>query len=380
MGRDTLGPVKVLHVIARVNLGGTARWLETLTSEQTAAGQDVLVATGQVQAGEVEDPGAATMPLARLDRLGRAVSPLDDIAALKELRDLIGDWGPDVVNTHTAKAGMVGRAAARSLGRRRPALVHTVHGHLLKGYFSGLAVRGISMSERLMAAASDLVLAAGQKVRDDLVSARIVSADKVVVVRPGVRDFPRMDRNAARTELGISNLSDDRLVAGWLARVVRVKRPDRLAGAAMMTPGVDFIVGGDGALREGLEENASRNLRTLGWVDPPTFWSACDLAVLTSDNEAMPYSLVEAGLAGLPTVTTDAGSASEVVVDGVTGLVVPLSAEAVAEGVRRLVSDPESMAAMGSAARQRALSEFSPERMLAEHTAAYERAIALRRS
>ena len=380
MGRDTLGPVKVLHVIARVNLGGTARWLETLTSEQTAAGQDVLVATGQVQAGEVEDPGAATMPLARLDRLGRAVSPLDDIAALKELRDLIGDWGPDVVNTHTAKAGMVGRAAARSLGRRRPALVHTVHGHLLKGYFSGLAVRGISMSERLMAAASDLVLAAGQKVRDDLVSARIVSADKVVVVRPGVRDFPRMDRNAARTELGISNLSDDRLVAGWLARVVRVKRPDRLAGAAMMTPGVDFIVGGDGALREGLEENASRNLRTLGWVDPPTFWSACDLAVLTSDNEAMPYSLVEAGLAGLPTVTTDAGSASEVVVDGVTGLVVPLSAEAVAEGVRQLVADPEAMAVMGSAARQRALSEFSPERMLAEHTAAYERAIALRRS
>ena len=372
--------MKVLHVIARVNLGGTARWLETLTAEQTAAGEDVLVAAGQVQAGEVEDPGAATMPLARLDRLGRAVSPLDDIAALKQLRDLIGDWRPDVVNTHTAKAGMVGRAAARSLGRRRPALVHTVHGHLLKGYFSGLAVRGISMSERLMAAASDLVLAAGQKVRDDLVSARIVSADKVVVVRPGVRDFPRMDRNAARTELGISNLSDDRLVAGWLARVVRVKRPDRLAGAAMMTPGVDFIVGGDGALREGLEENASRNLRTLGWVDPPTFWSACDLAVLTSDNEAMPYSLVEAGLAGLPTVTTDAGSASEVVVDGVTGLVVPLSAEAVAEGVRRLVSDPESMAAMGSAARQRALSEFSPERMLAEHTAAYERAIALRRS
>ena len=370
--------MKVLHVIARVNLGGTARWLETLTAEQVAADQEVIVATGHVQGDEVEDPGADTMPLVRLDRLGRAVSPFDDLVALRELRDLIGDLQPDVVNTHTAKAGMVGRAAALSLGRRRPALVHTVHGHLLKGYFSGLAVRGISMSERLMAAASDLVLAAGQKVRDDLVAARIVSPDKVVVVRPGVRDFPRTDQAVARAELGIADLGGTRPVAGWLARIVRVKRPDRLAGAAALTPGVDFIAGGDGALRSGLEDHAPANLRTLGWVDPPTFWSACDLAVLTSDNEAMPYSLVEAALAGLPTVTTNAGSASEVVVDGVTGLVVPLSAEAVAHGVRQLVADPALMASMSAEARARALVEFSPARMLAEHTAAYERATQVR--
>jgi glycosyltransferase involved in cell wall biosynthesis len=371
--------VKVLHVIARVNLGGTARWLETLTAEQTAAGQEVVVATGHVQGDEVEDPGADTMPLVRLDRLGRAVSPFDDLVALRELRDLIGDLQPDVVNTHTAKAGLVGRAAALSLGSRRPALVHTVHGHLLKGYFSTLAVRGISMSERMMAAASDLVLAAGQKVRDDLVAARIVSPDKVVVVRPGVRDFPRMPTAQARTELGLADLTSDVPVAGWLARVVRVKRPDRLAAVAKSTPGVEFIAGGDGALRAGLDEHASRNLHTLGWVDPPTFWSACDLAVLTSDNEAMPYSLVEAALAGLPTVTTNAGSASEVVVDGVTGYVVPLSPMAVARAVQHLVSDPESMASMGAAARERALVEFSPQRMLAEHTAAYEKAIASRR-
>ncbi len=365
-------------MIARVNLGGTARWLETLTAEQAAAGQEVIVATGHVQGDEVEDPGADTMPLVRLDRLGRAVSPLDDLWAARELRDLIGDLQPDVVNTHTAKAGLVGRAAALSLGRRRPAVVHTVHGHLLKGYFSTMAVRGISMSERVMAAASDLVLAAGQKVRDDLVAARIVSPDKVVVVRPGVRDFARIPREEARAALGVGDLGA-KPVAGWLARVVRVKRPDRLAGAAIATPEVDYLVGGDGALRAGLEEHAPTNLRTLGWVDPPTFWSASDLAVLTSDNEAMPYSLVEAALAGLPTVTTDAGSASEVVVDGVTGFVVPLSADAVADAVRRLVADPGAMAAMGAAARERALVEFSPRRMLAEHTAAYEKALASRR-
>ena len=84
--------MKVLHVIARVNLGGTARWL-------------------------------------------------DDAWAVRELRDLIGDLRPDVVNTHTAKAGLVGRAAGLSLGSARPALVHTVHGHLLTGYFSSSVVR-----------------------------------------------------------------------------------------------------------------------------------------------------------------------------------------------------------------------------------------------
>ncbi len=365
-------------MIARVNLGGTARWLETLTAEQTAAGQEVVVATGHVQGDEVEDPGADTMPLVRLDRLGRAVSPFDDLVALRELRDLIGDLQPDVVNTHTAKAGLVGRAAALSLGRRRPALVHTVHGHLLKGYFSSMAVRGISMSERVMAAVSDLVLVVGSRVREDLITARIVPPDKAIAVRPGVRDFVRAPRDVARETLGIRD-SDTRPVAGWLGRIARVKRPDRLVGAAMATPGVYYFVGGDGALRAGLDERAPTNLRTLGWTEPATFWSACDLSILTSDNEGVPTSLIEAALAGLPTVTTNAGSASEVVVDGVTGFVVPLSADAVADGVRRLVSDPDSMASMGAAARERALVEFSPQRMLAEHTAAYEKAIASRR-
>lgn len=377
----------MLHVIARVNLGGTARWLETLAVEQAAAGQGVLVAAGHVQGDEIEDSAVDVLPLVRLDRLGRSVSATDDLAAFRELRELIGDLRPDVVNTHTAKAGFIGRAATRSLGRRRPAVVHTVHGHLLTGYFSSLAVRGISMAERAMARASDLVLVVGNSVREDLVAARIVPPDKAVAVWPGVRDFPTIPKSHAREQLGLSSSAPGvqaggpaRPLAGWLGRLARVKRPDRLVGAAAQVPHVDFLVGGDGALRPGVDEHAPSNLRTLGWADPQTFWSACDLAVLTSDNEGVPTSLIEASLAGLPTVTTDAGSASEVVIHGVTGLVVPRSAQAVAEGVQQLVADPGLMAAMGAAARERALTEFSPSRMLADHTAAYERALEGRRS
>lgn len=372
-------------MIARVNLGGTARWLETLSAEQIAAGQQVIVAAGGVQRDEVEDPAAGSMPLLRIGRLGRAISPLDDLDAWRELRDLIGDWRPDVVNTHTAKAGVIGRTAALSFGKRRPALAHTVHGHLLQGYFSKAAVRGIALSERLMASASDVVLVVGKRVRDDLVAAKIISPDKAVAVRPGVRDFPRISRSEARSQLGILDWIEAASasgaappIAGWLGRVTQVKRPDRLVSAAQGTSGVAYILGGDGALRAEVIDRAPRNVRALGWADPATFWSACDLAVLTSDNEGVPTSLIEASLAGLPTVTTNAGSASEVVLDGVTGLVVPLSAEGVAEGVRRLTADPDMLAAMGTAARKRALVEFSPRRMLVDHTAAYEAAIARR--
>lgn len=372
--------MKVLHVIARLNRGGTSRWLETLTAEQRAAGQEVFVATGHVQGAEVEDPASTSLPLIRLHRLGRAVDPWDDFATFRELRELMGDLRPDVINTHTAKGGLLGRLAARSLGRRRPTLVHTVHGHLLTGYFSPLAVRLVARSERVMTSASDLILAVGARVRDELVSARLVEPGKVTVVWPGVHDFPRQCRREALDSMGLPHLGEGGLVAGWLGRLARVKRPDRLLGAAIATPGVDFIVGGGGELRSGIDERAPSNFRTLGWVDSATFWSACDLAVLTSDNEGVPTALVEAALAGLPAVTTNAGSASEVVVDGATGLVVPLSAEAVARGVRQLIGDPEARAAMGAAARQRALALFSPARMLAEHTAAYERAMALHRT
>ena len=370
--------MRILHVISRLNVGGTSRWLETLTAEQLGAGDEVLVAAGHVQGVEPEDSAAMILPLKRISAMGRAISPLADLSSVREVRDLIGDWRPDVVNTHTSKAGLVGRVAARSFGGSRPAIVHTVHGHLLEGYYSGPVARGIAAQERMMASVSDLILAAGEKVRSDLIAAGIAPAAKVVAVRPGVRDGARMSRVEARQQLGLTSTPAGRAVAGWLARIERIKRPDRLAGAAMMASDADVVVGGDGSLRRGLEEHAPRNLRSLGWVDPSAFWPACDFALLTSDNEAMPYSLIEAALAGLPAVTTDAGSAREVVVHGVTGLVVPRSAEAVAEGIRTLASDPVSMVRMGVAARQRALDVFSPHQMLVEHDRAYDRAATAR--
>lgn len=318
---------------------------------------------GSVQ-GDEEESDMSDWPLVRIPELGRSISPKSDLTALRALRDLILDVQPDVINTHTSKAGALGRGAGLSLGSRRPAMVHTAHGLVISGYYSAAVSASIVAIERVLASHSDLVLAVGNSVRRDIISARIASPEKVVTVLPGVADRRR----------GVP-FSDGPLTAGWLARLVRIKRPDRLIGVAQRTPGVSYLVGGGGPLLPGLQERAPRNVVTLGWVDPCTFWDRCDMAVLTSDNEGVPTALVEAALAGLPAVATNAGSVSDIVVHGATGLVVERSPGAVAEAVRHLADDHEARLRMGAAARDRVLEEFSPERMWQRHEQAYTLAL-----
>ena len=322
-----------------------------------------MVALGSIQGGEAEED-LASWPVARIPELRRSISPASDLTALSRVRSLIHDFKPDLINTHTSKAGVLGRTAAVSIGSNRPAIVHTAHGLVLNGYFSAPTSAGIAAVERVLATQSDLILAVGNSVRSDLISARIAPADTVVTVLPGIADEGIRGR-----------VSDGPITAGWLARAVKIKRPDRLLGAARRTPDVTYVVGGDGPLRAGLEERAPANVQTLGWVEPGDFWSRCDIAVLTSDNEGVPTALVEAALAGIPAVATNAGSVSDAVLDGVTGLVVEKNAGAVAEAVRYLADDHAARHRMGAAARERALVEFSPERMWEQHQRAYELAL-----
>lgn len=359
---DAVG-VRVLHVLTRANVGGTAQWLASLVGTQTGTNAGAVVAVGATQSGEIE-ADVSGWPIVRIPELGRAASPASDLAALRSLRSIILDFQPDLINTHTSKAGLLGRVAARSLGAKRPAIVHTAHGLVLSGYYSAPMSAGIAAVERVLASQSDRIIAVGNSVRRDLVTARIAPADKVVTVLPGIVDEGIRGR-----------VSDGLITAGWLARAVKIKRPDRLLGAARRTPDVSYLVGGDGPLRSGLEERAPTNVETLGWVEPGDFWSRCDMAVLTSDNEGVPTALVEAALAGIPAVATNAGSVSDAVLDGVTGLVVEKSAGAVAEAVRYLAEDHGARHRMGAAARERALVAFSPERMWEQHQRAYELAL-----
>lgn len=353
----------VVHVIGRLNVGGPAR----LVIELARAGERTVVAAGAVQDGEVEHADLAGIGLHRVPGLGRKVRAADDARALRALTALLRAQRPAVIHTHTAKGGAIGRVAA--VPARVPARVHTFHGHLLHGYFGPRGTQAVVAVERTLALRTDRLVAVGERVRDELLAAGVGKPEQYAVIGPGVALRAGPGRRAARRRL---RLSETDAVVAFVGRLAGIKRPDRVLEVARRLPDAVFLVVGDGSRRAQLEAAAGPNVRFLGWRDDvETVYAAADVALLTSDNEGMPVTLVEAALAGLPAVTTDVGSAGEVVADGVTGTVVPIDVEALAEAVRHLLSDDGERRRRGRAAAARADELFSVSAMVGAHRRLY---------
>ena len=353
----------VVHVIGRLNVGGPAHLVAALGR----SGGRTVVAAGAVQDGEVEHADLSGVDLRRVPGLGRRVRPADDARALRSLVRLLRDERPQVVHTHTAKGGALGRAAAEPA--RVPARVHTFHGHLLHGYFGPRGRAAVVAVERALARRTDRLVAVGERVRDDLLEAGVGRPEQYAVVPPGVELGPLPDRAAARAALG---LPAGAAVVAYVGRLAGIKRPERVIEVARRVPDAVVLVVGDGSSRAELEAAAPPNVRFAGWRDDVApVWAAADVALLTSDNEGMPVTLVEAALAGVPAVTTGVGSAGEVVVDGVTGAVVPCDVDALAAAVQRLLTDDDLRRRQGAAAQERAREEYSVARMVDRHRAIY---------
>jgi glycosyltransferase involved in cell wall biosynthesis len=349
-------------VIGRLNVGGPAHLVTAL-----ARSTETVVAAGAVQYGEVEHGDLAGLQLHRIPGLGRKVRLTDDARALRALVTLMRRQPPRIVHTHTAKGGALGRVAAEQA--RVPGRVHSFHGHLLHGYFSASMTAAVVAVERALARRTDRLVAVGERVRDDLIAAGVGRPEQYAVIPPGVRLAPGPDRETARERLG---LTDDRPVLVYVGRLAGIKRPERVLQIARRLPDALVLLVGDGSQRAALEAVAPSNTRFLGWrSDVETIYAAADLALLTSDNEGMPLTLIEAALAGLPAVTTDVGSAPEVVLDGVTGVVVPVDVEAMTVATASLLGDYGLRRRLGDAGREHAAREFSVERMVRAHLRLY---------
>jgi len=370
-------PVRVAHVIARMNVGGPARILAGLLEAVEPDVLDQTLITGEVGPGE-EDwfrlRGGEDARVRRVPSFGRAVAPVADLRTLRRLTAELRRLAPDVVQTHTAKAGLLGRVAARRAGV--PHLVHTFHGHTLHGYFPRAVTAVFTALERRLAPRTDRLLAVGARVRDELLAAGVGRPGQYEVLPPGVAVPPDVDRDGARQELG---LPGGAAVVAFVGRLTAVKRPDRFIAAAHRVaaahPRTVFVVAGDGELADEVRAAAAAgpaDVRLLGWrPDVDTVLAAADLVVLTSDNEGMPLSLIEAAMAGRACVTTDVGGAGEVVEDGTTGRVVATDAAAVADAILELLGDADRLTAAGAAARDHARRRFGlpalAERVVAVH-------------
>lgn len=347
--------MRVLHVVTRMNVGGVATLVASLAEQLPNHGVETVLAIGEVQDGEVE---VADLPagVVRVPGLGRSPRASDDARALRSLRRLVRTVRPDVVHTHTAKAGVLGRLAAEGLGRPR---VHTFHGHLLQGYFSPVVSRAVVTVERALAARTDVLISSGARVGEELRAAGVGRRARWVNIPPGVI-APRA-----------AGPRESRTVA-FISRLVPVKRLDRLMEVAHLLPDVRFLVAGDGPLREGLERAAPANVKWLGWVpDVGAVYGRCELVLLCSDNEAMPLALIEGALCGLPSVTTDVGSAAEVVLHGKTGLVADATPRALADALALLLGDDDLRAAAGSAALENAQRRYTVDAMTVAHVELY---------
>jgi glycosyltransferase involved in cell wall biosynthesis len=394
-GRLTGSAVRIVRIIARLNIGGPSIQAITLTDRLT----DLGYATTLVHGREGEREGnmhhladeLGVTPVV-IDELRRDPS-LHDLAALLALIRVIRRARPALVHTHAAKAGTLGRVAAiiASVGRRRPVLVHTYHGHSLSGYFSPRVTEVYRRIERFLARRTDRLIAVSEEVRDDLVALGVATRERFEVVPLGFElarftvEGPVREQagRALRAELDVPA---DVPVVTLVARLAPIKRVDRFLGAArrlLDVPDVRFLIVGDGELHDELRRSpdASALEGRLTWTgfrrDIPAVCFASDVVVLCSDNEGTPVSLIEAAAAGVPTVSARVGGAATVVLDGETGI---LSAdngeEALSAAIRSLLEDPQLRARMGAAARVHALSAFSIDRLITDLDGLYRRLLA----
>lgn len=385
-------PIRVLRVIARLNVGGPALHVAYLTDGLADRGYETTLVAGDVARGEESMAFVADrsgIEVVRLPGLSRELSPIRDLVATVRLALLIRRLRPDVLHTHTAKAGAVGRAAAVLAGRARPrAVVHTFHGHVLRGYFGRAGSLVFRIIETALARTTDALVAVSPQVRDELVRLRVAPARKFTVVRLGIDLEPRVrhddDPAEIRRRLGID---PNRFVVGWFGRMTAVKRTEDLLDAlsALRERGVDalLLLVGDGSDRARLEELAhgrglAKSVLFLGYQEDVGRWyAACDAVVLTSANEGTPVTLIEALAAGRPVVATNVGGVADVVEDGVSGLLVrPRDTHAIAERLALLAADPARRAMMGADGRRRVLERYAVSRLVDDVDALYRSLLA----
>jgi glycosyltransferase involved in cell wall biosynthesis len=372
---------KILRVIARLNMGGPALHVAYLTAGLRERGYDTTLVAGSLARGEdsmafVAD--ARDVQIVRIDQLGREISPLRDLVATVRLAWLIRRERPDILHTHTAKAGTVGRVAALLAGRRRPRIVvHTFHGHVLRGYFGPVRSWFFLLLERWLASRTTALIAVSPQVRDDLVALGVAPPERFVVIRLGIelgeRVAPEQNGRAeSRRYLGIE---PDRFAVGWIGRMTAVKRTDDVLVAfkRLRDEGVDAVLCmvGDGPDRQDLERRAHelgivRDTLFLGYQeDVAPFYAAFDALVLPSSNEGTPVSAIEALAAGRPVVATRVGGVPDVVQEGDDGfLVEPGATDDLADRLAQLARDPELRERMGRAGRERVLPRYAVERLV----------------
>ena len=370
-------PIRVLQIVTRMNTGGVAVLIGNLMRNYDASAFEFKLAAGVCDVTEEDylQAVARDIPAVKIASLQRAISLRKDLAAFFEIVKVIREFKPDVIHTHTSKAGLLGRLAA-IITYPKAKRVHTYHGHLLDGYFSKFKTHLLILCEAVLAKRTHRLIAMGNQVKRDLLHARVGKDEQFSVLFPGLVAVQEIAKDRARADLG---LEADAIYSLFIGRLTQIKRPDRLldviAELEQRNVAVSFLIVGDGELSESVKSrivNEKLPAKMLGWQkDTAAVYSAADILLLCSDNEAVSLALIEGSQYSLPLVSTNVGSVSDVVITGSTGLLTETTAGALADAVEALVADAALRKAMGAAGKARAEQYFSLDRMLKDHSDLY---------
>lgn len=358
----------ITHIITRLDRGGSADLVLKLAAEQKKRGCEVAVISGRTVDPVVdyhEYHQQTGIMIEFMDCLQREIRPWLDLQALWRLFRLLRRRRPEIVHLHTAKAGFIGRLAARAAGIR--GVVYTTHGHIFHGYFNQLKTGIYIWMERLAAACGGLITTLSEAEKRDFICRRIAPAARIISVANGLdrTPFTMAQKGAIRRELG---LDDKTPVIAWVGRFEPVKAPEIFITVCRQLHRhygnrIRAVMAGDGPLMSKIQ--AERKLHGLDdFLLLPGFrhdivplFIDLDLLVVTSINEGFGMVILEAMAAGKPVVSHDVGGIAELLVEGKTGFLVPVGdVEAIYDRLTRLLNDREMYTAMSQAASRRAAS------------------------
>jgi glycosyltransferase involved in cell wall biosynthesis len=376
--RNTDQRVKVLRIIGRLNVGGPAIHVVNLTAGLDRKRYSSLLVAGSENEAEGSMLDFASSRGVRPTVIPEMVTAFSlaprDVKALLKLYTLMRQKRPDIVHTHTAKAGFLGRAAARLAGV--PIVVHTFHGHVLHGYYGTMKNQLLRRIEKYLALVSDRLVTVSEQVRQDLVGYGIAKAEKISVVPLGFDLDPFANSHAIKGEFRCEmGLSEEHKLIGIVGRLFPIKNHELfLKSAALISarePAARFVVVGDGVLRPAIENRAqelgiAERVIFTGWRrDLPRIFADLNILVVSSDNEGTPVSAIEAMASGCPVVATCVGGLPDLIQDQRTGyLVPPRDAVALSASVLHLLNNQEVACDLAQNAMVAVRQRFTVQRLL----------------
>lgn len=369
-------PITLVSIISRMNVGGPAILIDALIEGLPKEEFTHHLITGNCEGNEIDylDTHPNLMELIsvhRLKSLGRSILPTNDLRTLVHTIRLLKEIKPDIVHTHTSKAGIIGRIAAR-IGCPHASVVHTFHGHLLYGYFSPLKTKLIIITERVLSKLTDVLIAVTSQIERDLKNAGVGNSNRWEVIHPGVKKVEL--KRIIPTEITTKHLV-------WIGRFTDIKNPNfalqimnslrKLNG-----PKISLTMVGDGELLSIIQNLAKANQLPIdftGWqTDVYPYLQRADALLLTSKNEGLPIVVLEAASMGIPTFSTNVGGVSEFIADGSSGFFLDRDSDRAAKYISKNLLNLEIMTSVSLVANKKYQNGFSMGSFVESHSKLYK--------